>query len=162
MSRTGRLKGLADSLADQFVSRNHDRGGWAVGVLYRQCARTGGAEIQVDLLSGTSRPRTRAGQRSSQEYAFKLREYGKVFGVPSDSIKAARVLLRFDEETRAHARTDRLTGGDPFCVAITIEDLQGRRAESMRAGWCWPESWYLGIRLARWRREQRRLTRARS
>lgn len=160
MSRTGRLTGLADCLADQCVSRYHDRGSWAMGVLHRDCARSGGAEIEVDLLSGTSRPRSRAGQRSAREYASKLREYGRVFGVPLDSIKAALVAVRFNEEARAHAWTDRLSGGDPFCVVITIEDLQGRHAESVRAGWCWPESWYLIFRVSRWRRRQRQPTRA--
>ncbi len=160
MSRPGRLKGLADSLADQFVSRNHDRGGWAMGVLYRACMRSGRGELEIDLLSRTSRPHSRASQRSAQEYASKLRVYGSVFGVPSDSVRAARVVVRFNEESRAHRWTHRVTGGDPFRVAVTLEDDQGRHAQSVKAGWCWPDSWYLGVRLFFWRRTQRHLKRA--
>lgn len=148
MSKTGRLKGLADVLADQFVSRQHDRGGyWAMGVLYRQCSWGGNNKLEIDLLLAIARPRSRACRRSATEYAAKLRQYVGPFGVSFESLTAARVLVHFDEESRAHRWTTRETGGEPFHVTVAIEDDRGRTGEAVRAGWCWRQSWHTNLRL---------------
>lgn len=57
MARRKELKNISRGLVNSFVSRNNDYDGyWELAKLYDLSVENGGVEVEIDLLSGTTKP----------------------------------------------------------------------------------------------------------
>ena len=150
MSRFRLLNGVAAGLADSFIGRNNDIGGyWAMGLLYRSALRSGDGRVILDLLSTETNLGDRVCRTAASTYSAHLQRLLEAFEVPSDLVSSATISAEFGRESPEHGWTPRRTAGDPFLCTVTLSDSRNREHVARRAGWCRPHDWRRESRSAR-------------
>ena len=150
MSRFRLLNGVAAGLADSFIGRNNDIGGyWAMGLLYRLVLPSGEDRVVLDLLSTDANLGSTVCRTAASTYAAHLQRLLGAFEVPSELVSSATVCAQFGLESPEHARTPKRTAGDPFLCTVVLTDSRTREHVARRAGWCRPHDWRTERRSAR-------------
>ena len=137
MPRRRELKGVAAAIAQKFVSRYNDIGGyWALGKLYKQATDASSHQISIDLLEATtdvSSPKLTNVAETYRDYLF-TRLDG--LGFAHDQVSAARISVYFNVEPTPRQMREIHTWGQPFlCRVSLVDDLSTSRDFEVR-GWC--------------------------
>ena len=133
MPRRRELVGVARALADSFVSRNNDIGGyWAVGKLYAHAQRTRSAQIELDLRLGNLMPADQQFDGMAREFRRKLQ--AQLFGhkLPSAWVKQATMKIVFPSTDAAS------TNLGEFVCRVEFEDDRAKVFAVSITGAAWP------------------------
>lgn len=150
MSKFRLLNGVAAGLADSFIGRNNDIGGyWAMGVLYRASLRGGDRLIRLNLLSEESSIQGEAFRVVATNYAAHLQRLLAAYSLPSGIVSAADIVMKYGHLSPDHSWTPKRSQGDPFVCSVILCDSRGRDHVATRAGWCRPHDWRTERRSAR-------------
>ena len=148
MSNLRTLKGLVNSLADTFVSRNNDVFGyWGMGLLYREANESCSNEVVIELLSGRIDGETAVSAELSARYQVKLARWCESRNV---NLAGAKVTAKFGLPSSSRSR-DWNDFGEPFIVTFHLTDSSGKTAVASREGWCRVHDPRLENRSTRWR-----------
>lgn len=135
------LKGIADSIAISFSSRNNDLDGyWALGKLYREALAHRQQTIELCLLPDASLALAAFSVQRRLQIQWQARFYWLLgrYRVRSP-IVAARVTISFKHaESAGNPRW--ACRGDPFCCVVEITSLSGREFSSCASGHCEPHN----------------------
>ena len=147
-SRT--FRGVAAGIAESFISRNNDLGGyWGIGMLLRSVKSRKCQTIRLDLISGQLDPNLRGFGPLSTTYRELLMSQLSALHMPSGHIRTATLSVTFDSD---HPR-ENLARASWRCVCrIEIQDWHGKNHVAERQTWCEPHS------MLRERRSTRRKT----
>ena len=137
MPRRRELKGVAAGIAQKFVSRYNDIGGyWALGKLYQHAIDASSNEVSIDILSATAEVSSSKLARVTGNYRDYLFTRIDRLGFDRDQISAARISVYFDVEPTLKQIRNKYTWGKPFlCQVSLVDDLSMCRDFEVR-GWC--------------------------
>lgn len=135
--RKTKLKDIAASIIEQFISRNNDFGGyWALGCLYKQTIKEGKQSVSIDLPRGEVDLTDDKFDCIAQVLRTHMRRHARVRGVSYDDFESAVITVSFNDDRGA--RKFRSACGDPFVCEITLSDIAGKSVSQSRTGYCWP------------------------
>lgn len=140
LGRKDALNGLANSMLNFFMSRDHDfLGYWAIGRYHRAVGTFPEKKIVVDFLEGVVTPETEIGSEMGSKYAGWYWKMLNSRGIPSAWIRSATVSCTFEVEKPGDPRRRWYGGVGGFydCVAEVV-DRRGKIYRLARDGWSWP------------------------
>ncbi|GEM_PF-1916376 len=150
MVRRKELKSVAESIADKFVSRYNDIGGyWTIGKIYRFLDTQETTEFTYDIIDQTSTPTYGAFDEIDKPYAQMLVSQCQNKGFCNMPV-GAKVILSFESENIINNGTMKKTGGRSFLCTVVIEDDIGQLWSGQRRDWCWKHQPELEIRSTRY------------
>ncbi len=140
LGRRDALRGLASSMLNFFMSRDHDFFGyWAIGQYHRAVETFPEKKILVDFQEGIVTPESEIGSKMASRYAGWYWRMLNRRGIPSAWIRSATVTCAFEVEKPGDPRRHWFGGVGGFydCVAEVV-DRRGRIYTLARDGWSWP------------------------
>lgn len=147
LSKMGVLKGLVDSLADTFVSRNNDvLGYWAMGLLYREAKNHDLNEVEISLIGKGHEHTGEVSAAVACRYQEKLAQWCAAQGI---QLERAGVVAKFGL-TVSSKESERDDFGGRFIATFVLIDCSGRKIMARREGWCRPHDPGKERRSARW------------
>ncbi|WP_262689833.1 acyl carrier protein [Kordiimonas aestuarii] len=137
--RKGKLKDIAASLVEQFVSRNNDVGGyWALGCLYKQAKKDGKQLVSIDLSRGEVDFASNKFDSIAQMFRTRLKRHARLRGVSYEEFGSAVITVSFNDDQGA--QKFRSGCGDPFVCEVSLTDIAGKSVSQSRTGYCRPHN----------------------
>jgi hypothetical protein len=138
MARRSELKGIANSLAGSFVSRNNDVDGyWALGKLYLHAKNAPSPRVSVELTPVHNARVEEPNAAIAGEYRRILERLFRKQRLKIEWLANATILIEFESPNAKPRFFYRQGPGRAFLCTVTITDDRDRRYESSIPGWCW-------------------------
>lgn len=139
MPRRRQFRGIANAIANSFVSRNNDVGGyWALGILYLHAKQQSSLRLVIELKP--ERP-----DLGGEPFAAVARTYRNALAahlvslrLPFAWLASASVAVDFETAALKPLPFGLHTIGNPFDCRVSLVDDRGRAYETTVHGRCWP------------------------
>ena len=129
MPRSKALQSVANTLAQMFVSRNNDAGGyWAIGRLYEQALRRGVPALHFELMPGQPNlSETVDIQIVTAHYQRLLREQIRATNSDTRQLARCQIVVEFDVPEDWVRRRACHGFGSPVACTVTATLLSGQQ-----------------------------------
>jgi hypothetical protein len=144
------FRGIAAGIAESFISRNNDLGGyWGIGMLLRSAMRRKRQDVRLDLITGKCDPELRGFKAMSAAYRTLLTAQLDSLHMPGDRMRSATLRASFDSD---HPKASMARASYRCVCRVEICDSHDKIHVAERQTWCEPHSMLRERRSARAKR----------